>query len=1147
MGRSPTHALSTPARNYHSGMGKAVADRTVNRKIIRKFDEPELIQFNIPAPGDISHETARAMVEAYAAKEGYVLTDPIEYGTYNGVEKETMSGFFWATGRKGVEDWADVAKRVAHGNSLLEPRPMMQASERQALEHHLRQASVLMSGRHLQHGDETQPTRNMEVFTNCLHGDTKILTLEHGPVAIDTIVGQTVTVKARDGVWRPAAVKSYGTQELFRIKFGGLSGPMSRTSQEVIATANHRWFLRDGTVTTTLKVGDVLENPVFLEDEDDEAIRHGLIFGDGSSHKRRNDYHDGMACQGRDYLGIRLCGADKKYLSLFDGFGVSYPKSAGGDPVVYVGKKRFWKEVPFTVDPSYVAGFIKGWWLADGSKTYDRPGIEISTSNEAAIDWLREYAAYAGYRIVGMTVHDRSERIHPGFDNGKTLYTIRLTRETFVKVRGIEDFEYDEVYCVEEPVTQGFVLANGLLTGNCATAANTFLLFYLLLNGAGVGRAYDDDMIVADLNQMPIVVCAIDWNHQDVEKRLIQGYSTVKDAKHLYADRKVTTYVVPDSREGWAKAIEIVERMAFEERRDEVLILDFSIVRPRDAPIMGMQGRPASGPGPLMAAIANIAKLRDAGMAPWRAAIYADHYAAECVLVGGARRAARMSTKNWRDKTIFDFIAVKRGGFLWSSNNSVTVDADFRNGVLKVRALMRRFFGEGATSTVHTDKWLAYIVADKYATEMEVHAFRVMKAIAAAAYNDGTGEPGIINQDRLTQNDEGLPEYLDGMFAEGAKFKVDAESLPLMQALAKACIGLKYKVITNPCGEIVLLLLGGYCVIADVVPFHAGTLARNSDFSPEVQEWAWDTDAEDAFRTATRALIRTNLMDCIYKREVTRTNRIGVGITGFHEWAYARFGFTWHDIVDEEKSKEMWLTLSRFKRAIVDESMTYAMTLGVTIPHTNTTFKPAGTTSKLFGLTEGAHLPTMREFVRWVQFRNDDPLVKEYESKGYPIKHLKTYSGTTIVGFPTRPAICELDGGAWVVTASEATPEEQYRFLELLEKYWLTGVEEDGVTPLAETGNQVSYTLKYDPKKISFDRFWDTLIEGQFKIRCCSVMPQEDKSAYEYLPESAVNKEEYEHIAAAIAASNMMEDIGLEHIDCASGACPVDIGEKVAA
>jgi adenosylcobalamin-dependent ribonucleoside-triphosphate reductase len=661
---------------------------------------------------------------------------------------------------------------------------------------------------------------------------------------------------------------------------------------------------------------------------------------------------------------------------------------------------------------------------------------------------------------------------------------------------------------------------------NCSTAAATFLLFYLLLNGSGVGRAYDDIMIKADLNNMPIVVPVIDWSHKDVQSGHISGYKTLRDANHLYADRKITIFKVPDSREGWAKAIEIIERMAYEGRRDEVLILDFTGVREKNAPIMGMQGRPASGPGPLMSAIANIAMLRDAGMAPWRAAMYADHYAAECVLVGGARRAARMATKHWKDRTIFDFINLKRGGFLWSSNNSVTIDDEFRKACNKVR----RQLGDG--DLANSVPRLVFLRAVNAITEEEAHAWKVLVELAKASYFDGTGEPGIINQDKLTQNNEGIESYVDGLYAGSSRFQVDADTVPLMAALARVVMGVTYSMITNPCGEITLLMLGAYCVIADVVPFHAQD----------------DDDAEDAFRTATRALIRVNTMDCLYRREVNRTNRIGVGITGFHEWAYSRFKFTWHDIVNEEKSREMWLMMSRFKRAIVEEANAFAKLIGVVVPHTNTTFKPAGTTSKLFGLTEGAHLPSMREFLRWVQFRNDDPLVAQYEAMGYPIKRLKSYEGTTVVGFPTKPKICDLDGGAWVVTAAEATPEDQYEFLRLLEKYWIRGVAEDGVTPMEESGNQVSYTLKYDPKVVDFEHFLTTLLDGQFSIRCCSVMPQTDTSAYEYQPEQPVTKQQFELIASAIQNdNNVKEDIGFEHVDCGAGACPIDFTEDKAA
>lgn len=205
------------------------------------------------------------------------------------------------------------------------------------------------------------------------------------------------------------------------------------------------------------------------------------------------------------------------------------------------------------------------------------------------------------------------------------------------------------------------------------------------------------------------------------------------------------------------------------------------------------------------------------------------------------------------------------------------------------------------------------------------------------------------------------------------------------------------------------------------------------------------------------------------------------------------------------------------------------------------------TTSKLFGLTEGAHLPSMREYLRWVQFRNDDPLVEEYRAKGYPIRKLQTYNGTTIVGFPTAPLICELGMDEALVTAAEATPEEQYQYLRLIEKYWIVGVEKDGVTPLKDRGNQVSYTLKFDPKVIDFNRYQETLMQ-QATVRCCSVMPQVDTTSYEYQPEQPVTKHEFEMIAAAIEASSkgeqIKEDVGLEHVDCASGACPISFNEN---
>ena len=843
---------------------------------------------------------------------------------------------------------------------------------------------------------------------------------------------------------------------------------------------------------------------------------------------------------------------------------------------------------------------------------------------------------------------------------------------------------------------------------NCATSAASFLTFMLLLNGAGVGRCYDDDVIVTNWDNAPNLRCVISMNHPDFTWGQDED---VRDARHKYAGPTVVWHEVADTREGWSKAIEIWEVMAYQKiYRDHTLVLDFSGVRARNAPIMGMQGRPSSGPKPLMSAMLKCATIKGASMAPWKQAMYVDHYLAECVLVGGARRAARMSTKTWRDPGVLDFIRVKRPveyagmsmeeviafraertaskqptlfPFLWSSNNSVTVDVEFWD-----------------SANMHRSNPSAKL------TTMQRHAVRVLDALAQAAYGDGTGEPGIINSDLLVRNDSGWSGLTDGGFVGSKKYEVEENTRLMLAQLARITAKKPFVMITNPCGEISLSLLGGYCVIADVVPYHADTLM----------------EAEDAFRIAARALIRVNLMDNLYARETIRTNRIGVGITGIHEFAWKFFRVGFRDLVkpdfegyfsrDDDKiathsspavrAAGFWLTLARFSRAVQEEAISYSKELCVNAPHTALTIKPAGcmtpdteirttdgiktirsifadngfsnledleagtwleptvdtyvydetntarrvtklyvngvrtvfevifddgltinltgnhclkttdgfnrvdhminstthevvqfsnnekktqmkilrilelepaftvdmevdeshtyqfsngcvshnTTSKLFGLTEGWHLPAMAWYLRWVQFRHDDPLVQEYKSRGYPTRELTTYSGTIIVGFPTQPVIGELGMGDKLVTASEATMEEQYEWIRLGEKFWIKGTDHN-CNPLhkdgEDVGNQISYTAKYLPAALPYDKFFDTLLSDQSGIRCCSVMPVEESAAYEYLPEQSIDKAEYEGMMRAINNVAVVEDIDVDTMLCAGGACPIDIqrGPKV--
>ncbi|MDO9499947.1 recombinase [Falsiroseomonas sp.] len=690
---------------------------------------------------------------------------------------------------------------------------------------------------------------------------------------------------------------------------------------------------------------------------------------------------------------------------------------------------------------------------------------------------------------------------------------------------------------------------------NCATAAASFSLFYLLLNGSGVGRAYDDELMAVDWAQAPNLLLHLGTTHADfpasratlhrfgldfsllpwgtslesmteAQEADLRGWIArefVGDTAEAPAD--AIRHVIDDSREGWGKAVELLESLAFEGAADRTLLLDFSAIRPCGAPIGGMQGRPASGPLSLMRAFVNlraqvIAPARRGTMQPWEQAMLVDHHLSVEVQVGGARRAARMATKSWRDPGILRFIRVKSEGGLWTANNSVMVDAAFWDGVRAARA--------GSVSP------------------LDQHAFAVFEEATRCGYING--EPGFINGDKLEDHRTGTawdkPVHEDGRDVRSARYQAD-HAVGLLAEIARRAGTARFPATTNPCGEITLHVTGGYCVIADFAPLLACPVdyaaLTPGEMPADVAE-DWDARVEDSVRLGVRFLMRANLMDALYGAEVARTNRMGIGPTGLHEWAWMRYGLGFAELLDQERSSGFWTMLDRLSAAAKEEADSYAQELGLESPHTVTTVKPAGTTSKLFGLTEGAHLPARRHYLRWVQFKgvraedggwtpDSDRLLAEYEARGYPIRSLSSFPGMSIVGFPTLSLIERLGLGEKLVTAPEASPEAQYRWLSLLERHWIG----------AERGNQVSYTLKIYTDQHDIADFRDMVLTHQPQIRCCAILPSrpDNELGYEYLPEEEVTPERFLALVAGINDPALHEAVDGAHLQCASGVCPI--------
>lgn len=694
---------------------------------------------------------------------------------------------------------------------------------------------------------------------------------------------------------------------------------------------------------------------------------------------------------------------------------------------------------------------------------------------------------------------------------------------------------------------------------NCATAIASFAEFYLLLNGSGVGRAYDDALITTDWGQAPALGLYLAPDHADYPRdaaalcrfgielgllpwgtgpaqfdaaaeATVRGFLAEALLPGLAAlPAGAVLHRVEDSREGWAKAIEVLEAMAFRGERDRTLVIDLSAIRPAGSPIKGMQGRPSSGPISLLRGLINIrrhviepARARDPegeALQPWEQALLVDHQLSVEVQVGGARRAARMATKSWRDPGIRRFIRAKSEGGLWTANHSVMVDREF---------------------------WQR-LRADDTTDPLTAQARMVFEEVTACAYING--EPGFINGDLLEDHRTGSawrkPVYEDGRDFRSARYQVDAAAGLLAEASRRAATA-RFPVTTNPCGEITLHVTGGYCVIADFAPLMAcpvGFDQLRPGAAPAEVAKLWDERVEDSVRLGVRFLIRANRMDALYGEEVARTNRIGIGPTGLHEWAWMRFGLGFRDLLDERRSAPFWAMLRRFSEAAKEEAVTYSAALGMAHPVTVTTVKPAGTTSKLFGLTEGAHLPARRQYLRWVQFKGtrdagtgawtpgSDPLLADYAARGYPLRELRSFPGMTIVGFPTVPLAQRLGMDEALVTAPEATPEEQYRWLRLLETHWIGEAQ----------GNQVSYTLKVYTDRHDLGAFRAIMREHQPQVRCCSVLPSRPDAelGYEYLPEEEVSTARFAALVENIRDGAVREAVDWAHLQCASGVCPI--------
>lgn len=322
---------------------------------------------------------------------------------------------------------------------------------------------------------------------NCLGKETEFITKDGVKSFYDFNDGDTTYVLSSDGQYHKATVKYYGVEKLYRNTF--YRGKKSNT-YDVLATKNHRWYLRNGAITTDLQIGDSLLSAPHIfnfEMSDDEYNNLPLIYkqmwirgfglGDGTIEKNRN-------------TRIRLCGRKNSYLCRFniEGAKIRGNSYENGDHDVVIYNYR--KEIPSFDTINEIKYFFMGLYSADGE--YNHSSKILQSSDKKVIDFIRTYAPVIGAYITG-------ERDYTGqvTNYGKRGYTISFSfinckKSNFSFKLLKQEFErIDEVWCLEVEDTHNFVLSNGILTGNCELLNLDYLLQYgCMINNTWVNKPH---------------------------------------------------------------------------------------------------------------------------------------------------------------------------------------------------------------------------------------------------------------------------------------------------------------------------------------------------------------------------------------------------------------------------------------------------------------------------------------------------------------------------------------------------------------------------------------------------------------------------------------------------------------------------------
>ena len=289
---------------------------------------------------------------------------------------------------------------------------------------------------------------------NCFSRDTRFITSEGVKSFLEFDDGDRCVVPTHTGKWQYAVVKQYGYRSLNTVTMKRGKG-----TKQVKVTGNHRWILKDGSITTDLRVGDQLHRtPDLIQGEPQtkqEAVAwvRGFLYGDGT--------------QVDTSVRCRICGPKLRHRHIFDmaGFNVTTPDCYDGDGWVCVTNLD---KMDINLNSkAEIAAWVNGFVAADGGW---HNGIlkNIQQCNPQTFYAIEKYFDVAGYYLGGYATLTEPTNLGKRSSPHRRYNITRPQSHQYWTVESIDqDTDHEDVWCLEVEQDHSFILQGGVVTGNC--------------------------------------------------------------------------------------------------------------------------------------------------------------------------------------------------------------------------------------------------------------------------------------------------------------------------------------------------------------------------------------------------------------------------------------------------------------------------------------------------------------------------------------------------------------------------------------------------------------------------------------------------------------------------------------------------------